>query len=283
MQQYANLRLAISVVLFAAIYQLAMVQHWSLVGIALAMVFAALAIWLVAVIWHHHRIVWHRRYLRASKRLLAGEGNAVIAELKARRAVGDRSIPTAIALASAYSYMGRGLDAESLAEEAIQGVVAADLCARRDLSARMQCEYARLVRHDALIAQGRFAEAAHSLRPGASKALQPNFMIAIIAWAFFLANDTYNASIVLREVQLPGGFNAQARLLSPNYHLMVLYMRYTLLGENTMAAMRKLAGQLKVWEASAARHAHNLYGARLRVILDDLSPLLRRGADDIIR
>lgn len=283
MQQYANLRLGVSVVLFAVIYQLALRDGWSLVGIALAIAFGVLVMWLFAVIWHRYRIAWNRRFLRTSKRLMAGEGDAVIAELAARRAAGDRSVPTAIALAAAYAYVGRGDDAEQLADEAIRGVVAANTCARRDLSSRMQCEYARLARYDALVVQGRFAEAAHSLRPGASEALQPNFMIALVAWAFFLANDAYNASIVLREVQLPGAFNAQARLLSPNYHLMVLYMRYLLLGENTLPMMRKLAGRLQHWEDSVARHAHNPYGARVRAILDDLHPLLRHSADGIIR
>lgn len=250
---------------------------WSFSGVIVFFIAADILFLAIMHCYHRYRNPWYLRYIRAMHRLTQGdeaEQVALIAELEAQHAAGKRPLETALMLAAAYCYTGRGDDAEPMSDEVISGVIARKLCEKRDLSARIWCEYARLARFDAWSTQGRFAEAAHSLRPGASGALRPEFMICVIAWGFFLARDDYNAQIVLEQLKLPKRLRHQKAKIPPKYLFMLAFMHWRLLGEETRADLHALRSSFAEWEKSAARHAGDLYGARVGEILAEIRPLL---------
>ena len=230
------------------------------------------ALFLTAV--NRVRFAWYLRFRRVAARLKKGDAETVIAELEARRDHGDRSFTTTLNLSAAYAYQGRGDMAEPLAQELLAIIQAQRLETKKGRPALYKRELARIALADAWIAQGRFSEAAYFLRPYPADAAQPNFITAIIAWAFYLAGDTYNASVVLNFVKPESGPRDNATRIGPQYGLMVALMRQKLNGEDRRAELHKLSTTLPHWEDSAVRNAANPYGARLRVILDDLHALL---------
>jgi hypothetical protein len=250
------------------------VLNWPFVATIGAGIGIIVVVWLIYVLTVMVRFGWLRRFNRQVARLKAGEAPAVITELEARRAKGERSFEGTLALAAAYNYVGRTDDARLLVEEAQSQLDQAGTSAKHDMSSRAKCDLALVAQYDSQIVQGHFVEAAHSLRPHVSQSVQPNFMTAIIAWAFFLAGDTYNANVVLDHIQPETTRRNNKRVIGPKYQLMIAYMRHTLLGEDTRADLLDRGDQFADWEAEASRNAANPYGVRLRQILDDIRPLL---------
>jgi hypothetical protein len=221
------------------------------------------------------RMSWLRRLNRVYKRLHSGDGEAVIAELTARRAAGDHSFETAMQLAAAYSYQGRGVEAEPLAHEVIAAVEARGACKKRSIPARALCYMAMLTLFDAWITQGRYVEAANYVRPRIPHTLQPHTLTVLIAWAFFLAGDSYNARAALSHAQFSGGrFNPERRIY-PKHRFIAAYMWVKLANTaETRATLLTYRDQLAAWEDSATRNAGNPYGARLAEILEDVRAVL---------
>ncbi len=221
------------------------------------------------------RFAWYFRFRHVINRLKKGDAASVIAELEAKRERGDRSYTTTLCLSAAYAYQGHGALAEPLAHEVMAIIQAQGLETKKRQPAVHKCDLARIALADAWVAQGRFSQAAHFLRPYASGAVQPNFITAIIAWFFYLAGDTYNASVALNFVKPESGKRTDnATRIGPQYGLMVALMRHKLNGEDQRAELHSLSDTLPFWDDSLARNAANPYGARLRVILDDLHTLL---------
>lgn len=277
MQIYEHMRTAAIFLMTTVNFYVAGWMGWSLIETIAFFVIADILFLAIMQLYHRYRNRWYRRYVRAMRRLQRGDEAdtaALIADLEAQHATGVRPLETALTLATAYSYTGRGEEAEPFADNVINLVIVRGLCDKQDLSSRMKCEYARFARFDAWNTQGRFAEAAHSLRPGASNALRPEFMICVIAWGFFLASDDYNAQIVLEQITLPKRRARQKTRISPNFLFMLAFMRWRLLGENTRDDLRAFRPSLVEWEQSAVRHADNPYGARLREIVTEIRPLL---------
>jgi hypothetical protein len=277
MQIYEHMRTAAMMLIAFAGFWVAGWVGWSLLEMIVALFVADILFLLILHLYHRYRNPWHLRYRRFSRRLVKGDEAAhatVIAELEAQRAAGVRPLETTLMLAAAYSYTGRGAEAEPLADEVISIVIARGLCDKRDIGSRLMCQYARFARFDAWSTQGRFAEAAHSLRPGASTALHPEFTICVIAWGFFLAGDDYNAQIVLEQLKMPRRRSQQKTKMSPHFLLMLAFMRWRLLGENTRDDLRTFRAAFAFWEHSVTRHADNPYGARLREIVEELRPLI---------
>jgi len=248
--------------------------NWSLVATMGVVVVVMVVAWLIYVLTAMIRFAWLRRFNRTVRRLKDGEADTVIAELTARRAASGLSFEDTLALASAYSYGGRAADAEPLVLEAQSLLDQTATTTKMDMSSRAKCDLVLLAQYDTRLAQGQFAEAGHSLRPRVTQAVQPNFMTAIIAWAFFLAGDSYNASVVLGHIQPATTGRNNKRSISLKYQFMVAYMQHRLLGEDTRPELVQRSDQFRDWEAEAARNAANPYGARVRQILDDIRPLL---------
>jgi len=262
------------IVIGVALAVVGILLDWPFVVTAAAALGIVIVVWLIYVVNAVIRFGWLRRFNQTIRRLKGGDAEAAIAELEAKRAGGDRSFEGTLALAAAYNYVGRGADAEPLVREAQSLLDRAGTCGKKDTSSRAKCDLVLVAQYDTQIVQGHFAEAAHGLRSRVSQAVQPNFMTAIIAWAFFLAGDSYNANVVLGHLQPATSRGNNKRMISLKYQFAVAYMRHKLLGEDTRAALVTHSDQLADWEAEATRNTANPYGARLCEILDEVRPLM---------
>lgn len=247
---------------------------WSLTSIFLALAALTVAFWLYTYWTTWRTLEWYRVYSAYTVRIGRGDTEAVIAELTQRREQGDTSPLTAITLAAAYNYLGRGAEAEPYALEAFDAIMSSDLCSRTDISARARCDLAYLTRCDAMLTQGRFIEAAGGIRARMRDAMQPNFQTALAAWAYFLGGEHDSAREMLAEVREPGSRLDHTRLLSPRFIVLVAYMRHVLDDAETLDMLRDHAAALDDWDEAAARNAANPYGERLRAVLADIRALL---------
>lgn len=250
-----------------------------LMGLSLVTIFLLLAgvmiiSWIVTY-WRTWRTLdWFRAYNAYSARVREGQTDEVIAELTARREAGDHSPETAFTLAAAYNYIGDGQAAEPLALEAFDTVTAGDTCNRTDLSSRAKCDIAYLTRFDMMLNQGRFMDAASSVRGRMKQALQPNFMTALTAWAYYLGRDGESSRALLEEIKEPGSRLQNERLLTPRFELVVAYLRHKLNGADTLAKLREHAAMIDAWDKTVERNAHNPYGQRLAEVLADMRAVI---------
>ena len=225
-------------------------------------------------IWLRWRFGWSQRYNTLVARVQAGDFETVHEELVQRYGSGERCIEILAGLALIQPRLGRWREAERYADELRAYVEQRGLCARTDVSSRARCDLALYAQADVLIAQGRYADAANSLRPRVPDAAAPNYMTAIIATCYFLAADAYNAGVVLQHVKPVKKSEDYAAYITPEYQFMVAYMRHVLNGEDTRADLANLSDCFPRWEAEAARYTDSPYGERLSAILDDIRPLL---------
>ncbi len=263
-----------TVVLCLGTFQAAGLMGWSLpvtIGVLLALLVVFNA---VHIVWQRWTRGWILRYNRMIQRVQAGDAESLHQELTARYAAGSRTFDTLMGLVLASSYLERFAEAQPFADEARALVEQKRLCTRRDIVSRYTCDLVLYGQFDLAATQGRFSEAAHSLRPRVPDAASPNYMAAIIAWGFFLADDLYNARVVLDNVEPVGKPRDFKRYITPDYQFMVAYMRRVLFGEDTRAQLAELSDRFAHWEDQAAHHTTTPYGARLRAILDDIRPLL---------
>ncbi len=264
--------------LYVVILGMLVVLIGRVAGLSTGVIFLLLAMVLVVMwvyaYWRTWRTLgWFRTYNRYSARVREGEAAAVIDELAARRAQGDQTPETAFTLAAAYNYLGHGQKSEPLALEAFAAVAGSGACEASDLAPRARCDLVYLTRYDTLLAQGRFIEAAGGLRERIRGAIQPNFMTALVAWAYFLGEAYEQTREVLDTIQQPGTRMNNKRLLSPRFELVVAYMRHALKLADTHAIIAERRDNIEEWASTAARNAHNPYGERLAEIVDAMRAL----------
>jgi len=206
------------------------------------------------------------RYLADSILLIqAGHSASVLARARALRQAGDRSAENALVLACACIAQAQGARAEVFAREALTILAGRGVCAQEDSSARWLCDLAHITLYNALVARGAFAEAAESLRAHAPRAENLTFAYTLVAWGLFLARQDEAARAVLDT--LPPTRQAM-RDLGDRYALALVHMRYQLCGEPS-PDLRRYADALREWRTEADRHAHTVYGTRLRALLRD--------------
>lgn len=204
-------------------------------------------------------------------------GDAARAKLLDAYAGGDRSPITLIALAAAHEYTGDGETALRFAEEAYAQEDGDRLARRHTVGARLKADALVIARADALVVLGRFDEAAALLERRLARTMQRNFMTVLAAWVYFLAGDHANARAILARVRAPGRRFRMSRAISPRYLLLTAYMHLTYQmgdAESARATLVALMPETIAWESTARRHAHNVYGQRLRAVLDDLDRVL---------
>lgn len=188
-------------------------------------------------------------------------------------AKGQRNPTSLIALAAAYEYAGDGVSAQKYADEAYEQEDGESLCRQHAISARLKADALILARFDARIVQGRFSEAAQIMQERIPLGMQTNFMTALAAWAYYLAEQEDDARDLLRRIKPQPRWFRMSRSISARYLLVIAHMRHTLNGDNTRAEVLDLLPQIVGWEDTARRHAHNIYGQRLRAVLDDIKEL----------
>lgn len=274
MQNSRNTRTTVVIIAGFAIALIGQFLDWSLVTIFALLAALVVVSWLVTYWQTWRSLAWFRRYNAYSTRVREGEADAVIAELSVQRESGDRSPETALILAAAYNYQGRGQEAEALAYEAFNAITTGGACDAPSLSRRARCDLAYLTRFDALLAQGRFTEAAGGLRERIKHAIQPNFLSALTAWAYYLGGDHAQVRDVLATIQEPGTRFDNRRLLSPRFEFTVAFLRHTLDGADTLAIMRQHSAIVDEWDATAARNTGNPYGTRLSAVIAEMRAAL---------
>lgn len=166
-------------------------------------------------------------------RIRLGQTAEVIAEYEAKRAEGDRSLETALALSAAYGYTGDAVAAEPLAREVYDAVTRAaavpEPSPQRAYSAddwQRLVDLAHVTLFDGLLAQGRYAEAADCLTPRILESLHPNRNRVSVTWAHYLAGNMEQARAMLATVK-PSQDNF-ALNLTPRQQLLVAYLQYKL-------------------------------------------------------
>lgn len=273
-QNTRNTRTTAIIIAGFAIAIIGRLLDWSLVTIFALLAALVVSSWLVTYWQTWRSLAWFRRYNRYSARVREGEANAVIAELSVQRESGDHAPETALILAAAYNYQGRGQAAEALAHEAFDAITVGGGGDTAALSRRARRDLAYLTRFDALLAQGRFTEAASGLRERIKHAIQPNFLSALTAWAYYLGGDHAQVRDLLATIQEPGTRFDNRRLLSPRFEFTVAFLRHTLDGADTLALMDQHRAIIDEWEATAVRNANNPYGARLSAVIAEMRAAL---------
>jgi hypothetical protein len=227
----------------------------------------------------YNRIVyrWYRRVHTYTTRMRRSKEDAetVLAELRTKYDAGARDFPTLAALATTYSHLGRGAEAEPIAREANVLIERRGICQGKTRSARLMCDTALLLLRDSWSAQGRFSESAQLLRQRIPDSVTPNWLTAIVAYDFFLAEDTYNASVALSHLEPPSTDPRQLKTwIGPKFHFMIPYIRYRLFGDDPRAALYEHEDQLARWENTAALNAGTPVGERLAAMLAEIRELI---------
>ncbi len=271
-----NIILLVVTILF---FQVAGVLGWSPLQTFLIFVLLVVAVLTLQLLYTRMTFRWYIRAHAYGKRMRRSRADAenVLAELRATYDAGARDFVTLTALATAYSHLGRGDEAEPIAQEAQHSAAQKGACQKTTKSARLMCDTAIMLQRDAWSTQGRFTEAAHLLRARIPESFTPNWLTVIVAYDFFLAEDTYNASVALSHLAPPTQSPREYKTwVSPKFHFMIPYLRYKLFGDDPRPDLYKHEDQLAQWEEDAALNAQNPVGARLEVMLAEIRELLRR-------
>jgi tetratricopeptide (TPR) repeat protein len=215
-------------------------------------------------------------------RLKQGEAEAVIAETRAALEEQPDRIELLISLATAYSYIGQGEDAEPYARRAFDAVYHRGLDGFPHHFDHYD-DIAYLGVYEAVLKQGRFSESAHWLEPYADLAVRHNYMWICTAFAYFLAGQNHEASAALERMAVYSPYDGKDSpfdekfRVSYSYRMMAAYIYQKVLprfhpgrlfygrmgtGDNQAALVE--------WEEEARRNAHNTYGQRLAEILEGL-------------
>lgn len=258
------------IVVIALVAALGVALDWPIGRTALVMGVLAVGAGTMRLVAMQRQLAPLRHLGRTIARISAGEADAVITDLSARRAAGDRAPEVLMGLASAYSYQGRGPAAAAEARDALAALTSTDTCGQNHTAARLLCETAHLLLFDARLAEGRFEEAAEGLRVQLARLVRPTNARALAAWGYFLAGNDDAARDMLLSLPDTNGQTRAGAQIDPRYRLIVAYMRAAVLHETTRGDLRAHQDQLAGWQALAARNAQNPYGARLSDVLDDL-------------
>ncbi|NDJ78097.1 MAG: hypothetical protein GYB65_17755 [Chloroflexi bacterium] len=210
----------------------------------------------------------------ALTRIFSGNGEAVITELLDRQARGNSfSAEDNLVLATAYTFGGDGVVAEMYALAAQKMLELDGTSAFRSKHARRIYTFAQTSVADAWARQGRFDDAARLIQEILPQSVLPNHERAVTAFYFYLAGQHDQAAAELVRLK-PVGRAWRAKIITEQFQLMVALLRHRLHKQDTRSMMATLAVHYHMWEATYQRNAHNLYGERLREVLDELQPLL---------
>lgn len=268
----------IAIIAMMLFFQLAGYLGWSLTQTLVILVLFVPAFAAMQVLYNRIAYRWYRRVHTYTTRMRRSkeDAEAVLAELRATYDAGARDFPTLAALATTYSHLGRGAEAEPIARVANALIERRGICQQKTRSARLMCDTALTLLRDSWSTQGRFNESAQLLRPRIPDSVTPNWLTAIVAYDFFLAEDTYNARVALSHLEPPSTNPRQLKTwIGPMFHFMIPYMRYKLFGDDPRAALYEHADQLAQWEDTAALNAGNPVGERLAVMLAEIQDLMR--------
>lgn len=201
------------------------------------------------------------------------EGDEIREDMLDSYMKGERNPTTLLALAAAYEYIGDGTEAQRYAEEVYDLEDGDALCRQHGIGARLKADALILARFDALVVQGRFSDAAQIMQNRIALSMQTNFMTALTAWAYFLAEQPDEARAMLRRITPQPRWFRMSRSISPRYLLLVAHMRHTLSGDDQRAEVLTHLPQIIAWEDTAQRHAGSRYGERLRAVIEDIKQL----------
>lgn len=236
--------------------------------VALMVVFSAAGLALYGLIRLRDRAMSHvHRLMQALEEIQDGDAKAVLDAAQQRRDQdNDRSVENALVLAAAHTYLGHSDEAEALAHEALDTLTRTGTSGKEDVPTRMFCDFAWCALFDAWLIQGKFDKAAQYLEQHVNSAYDPVFVQILVAWGYFLAVNVDAARIALAAAVDP---DHGEHTVTPDYRVMLLYMRHRLLGMRLPDA-RDIRDGVAEWTPEAERNAANPYGRRLRVILDDM-------------
>jgi hypothetical protein len=197
----------------------------------------------------------------ATTEINAGRGSELISKLEAERARGKRSIASSLSLSRAYIQAGCGPQAEYLANEVLH------MGAMRPVKGTPYTteDLAYLVLSDAFRIQGRFTESAALKSQILTKFPQNGLHLGTL-WESFLAGDWPTSRTLLQQISF--------EVTDQDDKLILAYMRYKMLEQDTRDEMQQYPTGLSKWEGVASHNSHNPYGARLREILDEIHMLI---------
>jgi hypothetical protein len=267
----------ITLVAISIYYQVAGFLGWSLELTLLGLVLFIPAQAAIQVLYARIAFRWYGRLYGYGQRMRQSSADAesVLAELRTKYDSGARDFVTLAALATAYSHLGRGAEAEPIAQKAQAVIEQRGICQQKTRSARLMCDTAIMLLRDAWTTQGRFGEAAQLLRARIPQAYTPNWFTAIVAYNFFLAEDMYNARVALSHLAPPSQNPRDTQTwIGPSFHFMIPYLRYKLFGDDPRAALYEHEDQLVKWEEDAALNEGNPVGTRLETVLAEIRTLI---------
>jgi len=201
------------------------------------------------------------------------EGNEIREDLLDSYMKGERNPTTLLALAAAHEYIGDGAQAQRYADEVYVLEYGDNLCRQHGIGARLKADALILARFDALVVLGHFVEAAQLMQNRLALSMQANFMTALAAWAYFLAEQPDPARAMLRRIKPQPRWFRMSRSISPRYLLLVAHMRHTLTGADQRTEVLAHLPAIIAWEDTARRHAASRYGNRLRAVIEDIKQL----------
>lgn len=221
-----------------------------------------------------HQMQWIGPFTEHTKRIKAGEAEVVRRELLERYDNGDRDLPVLVALSAAYAFLNDAPGAAKFAAKARAIVDAENDCKGRSLRARLRCDIVVIAEADALVTEGRFAEAAQKFANRLPNTAQTNFFRTLTAWYLFLAGEDDRVRGMLKRVKPPGGPLDLRRSISARYMLMLAYMRHKLTGANTNADLHTYSHAYVDWRRELERSAGTPFGERLRPVVEELRAML---------
>jgi pentatricopeptide repeat protein len=210
---------------------------------------------------------------KAQKRIFEGEADQVIAESLARRDTEESSPINTLILAIAYTYQGDGDKAEPFAREAFVQLEDLGVFDQPDRSNRMLREVTYNTFASALMAEGRYDEAAHLIKGMIKSDKRPNLFTVRIAWLYYLANLPDQARETLNQFDREQPESPEYRIADYD-RLLLAFLRQKLNGSDEKADLESYADEIRFWEDQAARHAKNPHGARLNAVLDEMADLI---------
>lgn len=214
-------------------------------------------------------------------RLERGEAAAVIKDAQISLKQHPGRFEDLLTLASAYSWLGTGNEAEPYARQALEEIQRRGTAEKGSDWGPRYLDLAYLAMFDAVMLQGRFQEAARLLESYATHSPEADLMWAYTVLGYYMDGNNEDASSALRSLfrREPSSVNvhtdAQIRL-STKVRVMIDYIHTQLFPSgqtrpayqmDTENRTRGWAISLDSWEDEARRNAHNPYGARLAGII----------------
>ncbi|MBN1200589.1 MAG: hypothetical protein JXJ20_01915 [Anaerolineae bacterium] len=206
-----------------------------------------------------------RRLRKSQQRIMAGETDAVLAELQA---MGKQKPEYALLRTMAHRAKGELAEAEVLARDVRTTIQKRGINHKRDTVSQWLTTHTTLELASILMLQGRYTESAAILREGITDTIMPNWFTAQVAWLYFLAGDLGKARTMLALLR-PVGPGEQSSIPLET-QLYVAYIRHKLNRERIAPDLLPYLNKLEV-EYECFKDTP--YGPRLRALLDDLQEM----------